>query len=116
MTAAEVAHTEAGERLFGINTESTGLVAAAVAASLLLMVLLLITTGVALPAAASFTIGFTATAAALDIREAAHQHSIGQPGLTAAAIGIAGLHVLAGVAAIAVLTKWRTKPQSISAD
>lgn len=97
---------EAGERLFGVNTESSALVALAAVISLLLLLLVLLApTGAALRVVALLTVGFTGAATALDLREALHQHDLGQSGLVGAALGVGALHLLCALTAAALLTR-----------
>ena len=97
-------NTEAGERLFGINTESRGLVGLAVVTSLVLLVLLvMIPAGRWAGAVAAATFAFALAATALDVREAVHQYDLAQTGLGAAALGVALLHLLTALGALALL-------------
>lgn len=97
---------EAGERLFGVNTESTGLVALALAASVVLLVLVLgVPSGRWLRTVALAVAAFTGAATALDVREVLHQHDLGQTGLAAAAGGVALLHLLGLLAAGALFVR-----------
>lgn len=103
---AEGTHSdEAGERLFGINTESTSLIALADLISLALILLLLLARpGPALAVTAGGTTAFAAAAAVLDVREALHQHDLDQSGLMVAAAAVAVLHLLCALTALALLT------------
>lgn len=95
---------EAGERLFGLTTESTALVTLAGLISLALILLLLLArSGPALAVTSAATAAFAAAAAALDTRESLHQQDLGQNGLLATAAGVAALHLLCALSALALL-------------
>ena len=98
--AAEVAsgygaptHGEAGERLFGVNTESTPIVVAADLLALVLIGLVLLLTGAALRLAGLAVAVSGLGAVGLDIREAIHQHGLGRSGLVVLVLGVALLHL-----------------------
>jgi hypothetical protein len=87
---------EHAERLFGINLESTSLVAAAVVVSVLFAAAVL-TLG--MPWLAGVIAAAMLAFAALDIREIVLQAGRSRPGLAAAATAVALLHLLAALAA-----------------
>ncbi|HEX8855385.1 MAG TPA: hypothetical protein VF752_07265, partial [Thermoleophilaceae bacterium] len=92
-----------GERVFGINTESTPLVVAAVAASVVLASALLASDALVILAG---VIGFALVAAAFDVREAFHQADESRTNLIVIAAVVAALH-LAIVASAATLARRR---------
>ena len=90
--AAEPAgHADAGEKLLGVSTESTGLVALAVVLSLLLAAVLRRRRGRAILLVAAGLLGLVF--AAFDVREAVHQADLSESGLVVLAVVVAVLHV-----------------------
>lgn len=111
----QTAPGEASERLFGVNPESTGLVAATVAVTALLALLvLLVPARRGLRWAAAAAVLFCAGAVALDVREVAHQHAVGTNSVLIAAVVVAVLHALAGVAAAALPLAAPRAPRAVS--
>jgi hypothetical protein len=88
------------EKLFGIDTESTPVVAAFVAVSVLLAAAVLLSGAPALLAIVAL-FGFAATA--FDIREVIHQIDESRETVVAQASITAGLHLLVGLVAVAGL-------------
>jgi hypothetical protein len=99
-SAAHLASEAHGERVFGIDIESTGLVVAAVAVSLLLAIALWLSSGVLVPLAVA---GFAFAAAIFDVREVFHQIDESRTNLTVIAAIVAALHlaVVAGALMLA---------------
>ena len=100
-SAAHRASEANGERVFGIDIESTGLVVAAVAVSLLLAIALWLSDGFVVPLALA---GFALVAAIFDVREVFHQIDESRTNLTVIAAIVAALH-LAVVAGGLVLAR-----------
>jgi hypothetical protein len=102
-------HSEASEKLLGVNPESTGLLVVAVLASLLLAA------GVVLFGASSTVLGVVALAmaafGALDVREVVHQADESRTGLMLLAALVAVLHfAAAGLAVRAAVGAGDTAP------
>jgi hypothetical protein len=99
-SAAHRASEANGERVFGIDIESTGLVVAAVAVSLLFAIALWLSESVLVPLA---LVGFALVAAVFDVREVFHQIDESRTNLTVIASIVAALHlsVVAGAAVLA---------------
>ena len=108
---ASATHTEQGETLFGISTESTGLVALAVVASLLLAVLLWARGAVPVLLVAALLVGVVF--AAFDLREAFHQADLSNTGLVVTAIVVAILHGAVAVAAARLLAQGRAAARAV---
>lgn len=107
-------HSEASEKLLGVNPESTGLLVVAVAVSLLLAA------GVWWLGASPVVLGVVALAmaafGALDIREVVHQADESRTGLMLLAALVAVLHFAAAVlAARAAVAARGAKPPPASA-
>jgi hypothetical protein len=100
--------SEAGERLFGLDTESTWVVGTVdlITAALALLILVAPAPGV-LGGVALVAAGFSGAATGLDIREALHQHDEARAGLVGAAVGVAVLHVLCALVASALFVRRR---------
>jgi hypothetical protein len=97
------------ERVFGIDTESTGLVIAAVGASLLFALALWFTTGVAVPLALA---GFALVAAIFDVREVFHQIDESRTNLTVIAAIVAALHLVVVGGALTLAQRAKSGPAS----
>jgi hypothetical protein len=93
-------HDEGNEELFGINTESTGAVAAAVTVSLLLAAAVWLWD---VPAVLAIAVAFGLLFAAFDLREAFYQANESREGLVALALLMAVLHGAVALAAGAAL-------------
>lgn len=100
--AAEGVAGAPSERIFGINTESTGLVVAAdLLALALLSAVLLVRPRRPLRLVALTIVVTSAAAVAFDVREALHQRDIGRSGLLALVVLVAIAHTAAtGVGAV----------------
>lgn len=92
-TAGGPGHSEARERLLGINTESTPVIVVADLLALVLIGLVLLLTGGALRLAGLAVAASGLGAVALDIREAIHQQGLGKTGLVVLVVGVALLHL-----------------------
>ena len=104
--ASSEASGEDAEKLFGIKTESTGLVIAVVVLSLLLAAgVLVIRSPLILVGAAVVVLG----ASAFDVRELAHQLDESRNGVAALAALTAALHIVVAAVAAVVLFVERSK-------
>jgi hypothetical protein len=103
-STAHLASEAHGERVFGIDIESTGLVVAAVAVSLVLAIALWLSSGVVVPLALA---GFALVAAIFDVREVFHQIDESLTNLTVISAIVAALH-LAVVAGAFMLARRST--------
>lgn len=112
-SAGGAPHSEASERLFGVNTESTPVVVAADMLALVLIGLVLLLTGGALRLAGLAVAVSGLGGVGLDIREAIHQHGLGKTGLVVLVIGVALLHLgsSAGGAVLAYSTALTAPPE-----
>jgi hypothetical protein len=99
-SAAHRARERGGERVFGIDTESTPLVAIAVGVSVLLALAIWLTGS---PLALIAVAGFGLVAAAFDVREIFHQLDESRTNLVAIASVVAALHLAAAAGASALL-------------
>jgi hypothetical protein len=84
-------HSDSGEKLLGIKTESTGLVVAAIVASAALALALWFVSGSALLLLGAAAVGITF--AAFDLREATHQANLSDTTLVVVALAVAVLHL-----------------------
>lgn len=103
--AESASHSEGGERLLGIDPESTSAAAAAIIASLLLAVAIWAWDAWLVLLVAVF---FGLLFAALDVREAFHQAGESRGGLVALALVIAVLHLAVATTAWLALKQQRT--------
>lgn len=112
-TAGVRPHSEASERLFGVNTESTPVVVAADLLAVVLIGLVLLPSGGPLRLAGLAVAASGIGAVGLDIREAIHQHGLGKTGLVVLVVGVALLHLgsSAGGAVLARGTGPRAAPE-----
>jgi hypothetical protein len=106
-SAAHQASERRGERVFGIDIESTGLVIAAVAVSLSLAVALWLTGSVVVPLALA---GFALAAAIFDVREVFHQIDESRTNLTLIAAIVAALHLALVAGALVLARRSETAP------
>jgi hypothetical protein len=103
-SAAQVAREQHGERIFGIDPDSTALVLIAVAVSVILAAAIWLVAGIYVPVAiAAFAIGATV----FDVREVAHQISEHRTNLIVIASVVAALHVAAAVSAVLLVRNRR---------
>jgi len=108
-SAAEVRAEGSSEKIFGIDTESTPLVAAAVAVSVLLAICVWFGVG-SVPLLLG-VLGLGLVAAVFDVREAVHQSSEGRGTVEAIGIIVAVLHLaVAGLAAALLSQRLRRRP------
>jgi hypothetical protein len=107
-SAAHRAAEVHGERVFGIDIESTGLVVAAVAVSLVLAIALWLSGSALIPLGVA---GFALVAAIFDVREVFHQIDESRTNLTVIAAIVAALHLVV-VAGALVLVRRSTDPRS----
>jgi hypothetical protein len=103
-SAAQLAREHGSERIFGINTESTGFVAAAVAVSLLLAIALWLRPGLVIALA---IVAFGLAAAVFDVREVLHQIDESHTNLIVIAALVAFLHLVCAGAAVALAQRRR---------
>jgi hypothetical protein len=96
-----------GERIFGIDTESTGLVVAAVVVSLALAIALWLSESVVVPLALA---AFALLAAVFDVRESFHQIDESRTNLTVIAAVVAALHLAAVAGALLLARRSRVEP------
>jgi Flp pilus assembly protein TadB len=105
--AATETHKESSEKIFGINPEAKGLVAAAVAAGVVLAVAVWFTNAALILVGA---IAFGLVFAVFDVRELIHQVNESRAGLVVIAAVLAVIHLAVAVAAGAVLSS-RRRPE-----
>jgi hypothetical protein len=96
---AQLARERGSERVFGIDTESSSLVASAVAVSLVLAIALWLRAGVLVPLG---IVGFAVAAAVFDVREVFHQIDESRTNLAVIAALVALLHTAAAACAVAL--------------
>lgn len=102
------ATTEASERLFGIDVESTGVIVLADLLTLLLIAMVLLApAGTLLGVVSMAVVAFGLGAAGLDGREVLHQQREGRTGLVAMAILVALLHLTAASTAAVLAARSR---------
>jgi ABC-type uncharacterized transport system permease subunit len=102
-----------GERIFGINADSTALVALAVAVSLSLATVIWIRSGIYAPLAITlFAVGATVFGA----REVVHQISEHRTNLIVVASTIAALHIAAALSAVVLIRNRRTSVRMADPD
>jgi hypothetical protein len=102
-SAAHLRSEGSNEQVFGINTESIPLVAAAVAISVLFAIALWLAPGLSVLLLA--VVGLGIVSAVFDVREAAHQATENRGALEAIAIIVASLHLAAAALAGVMLRK-----------
>jgi hypothetical protein len=107
-SAAHRASEVKGERVFGIDIESTGLVAAALAVSLLLAIALWVSESVLVPLALA---GFALVAAVFDVREVFHQIDESRTNLTVIASIVAALHLCVVAGALVLARRFSGSPR-----
>jgi hypothetical protein len=112
-SAAHRASEANGERVFGIDIESTGLVVTAVAVSLLFAIALWVSQGVLVPIALA---GFALVAAVFDVREVFHQIDESRTNLTVIASIVAALHLCVVAGALVLARRFYGRDSRVEQD
>jgi hypothetical protein len=95
-TSTGAAHSDSGEKLLGIKTESTGLVVTAIVASIALALALWLVPGSMLLLLGAAGVGVVF--AAFDLHEATHQSDLSDTTLVVVALAVSALHLAVTVA------------------
>jgi hypothetical protein len=110
---AQLARERGGERVFGIDIESTALVASALAVSIAFAIALWLRVGVLIPLGIA---AFALTAAAFDVREVLHQIDESRTNLAAIAALVALFHMAAASVAVVLARRLTAGGRGASAS